>query len=76
MPHVEIKCFSGRTDEQKKLCAEKVTKAIAETLICKESSISVAIKDVDEQDWKEKVWDTQIVPDQKYLYKEPGYRCE
>ena len=24
MPHVEIYCFSGRTDEQKTLCAEKV----------------------------------------------------
>lgn len=24
MPHVEIKCFSGRTDEQKRKCAEKV----------------------------------------------------
>ena len=76
MPHVEIKCFSGRTDEQKRLCAERVTKVIAESLICKESSISVAIKDVEEQDWKEKVWDKQIVPDKKYLFKEPGYRCE
>lgn len=24
MPHVEIKCFSGRTEEQKRRCAEKV----------------------------------------------------
>lgn len=24
MPHVEIKCFPGRTEEQKKLCAEKI----------------------------------------------------
>jgi len=25
MPHVEIKCFPGRTENQKKLCAEKVS---------------------------------------------------
>ena len=35
MPHVEIKCFSGRTEEQKKECAERVAEVIAETLGCK-----------------------------------------
>ena len=49
MPHAEIKCFSGRTDEQKKLCAQKVSEVIAETLGCKTSSVSVAIKDVAEK---------------------------
>lgn len=24
MPHVEIKCYSGKTDEQKTKCAEKL----------------------------------------------------
>ena len=76
MPHVDIKCFSGRSDEQKRLCAEKVTQVIAETLGGRESSVSVTIKDVDEADWKEHVWDTQIVPDEAYMYKEPAYRCD
>ena len=31
MPHVEIKCYPGRTEEQKRRCAEEVTKAISET---------------------------------------------
>jgi len=76
MPHVEIKCFSGRTDEQKKRCAEKIAEDIAEILGCNTSSVSVAIKDIPEADWKEKVWDTDIVPDEKYLYKKPGYTCD
>lgn len=46
MSHVEIKCFPGRTKNQKKLCAEKISEVIAETLGCKTSSVSVAIKDV------------------------------
>ena len=46
MPHVEIKCFSGRTEEQKKECAERVAEVIAETLGCKTSSVSIAIKDI------------------------------
>ncbi len=73
MPHVEIKCFSGRTDEQKTRCAEKIAEDIAEILGCNTSSVSVAIKDIPEAEWKEKVWDTNIVPDEKYLYKKPGY---
>jgi len=73
MPHVEIKCFSGRTDEQKTRCAEKIAEDIAEILGCDTSSVSVAIKDVSQEDWKEKVWDAAIVPNEKYLYKKPGY---
>ena len=73
MPHVEIKCFSGRTDEQKTRCAEKIAQDIAELLGCETSSVSVAIKDIPPEDWKEKVWDADIVPDAEYLYKKPGY---
>ena len=60
MPHVEIKCFPGRTEEQKTRCAE--------------SSVSVAIKEIAQDDWKSQVWDTQIAPDNN-LYKKPGYTC-
>ncbi len=74
MPHVEIKCFPGRTEEQKTRCAEEVTKAIAETMGCNESSVSVAIKEIAQDDWKSQVWDTQIAPDNN-LYKKPGYTC-
>lgn len=76
MPHVEIKCFSGRTEEQKKQCAEKVADDIAEILGCEISSVSVAIKDVDEKDWKEEVWDKNIITDKDYLYKKPEYTYE
>lgn len=76
MPHVEIKCFAGRTDEQKRQCAEKVAEAVAESLGCKLTSVSVAVKDVPPEEWKAEVWDKNIVPDEPYLYKKPGYTCE
>ncbi len=76
MPHIEIKCFTGRTDEQKRQCAEKVAEAVAETLGCKLSSVSVAVKDCPPEEWKAEVWDKSIVPDEPYLYKKPGYTCE
>ena len=76
MPHVEIKCYPGRTEEQKKLCAEKISEGIAETLGCKPASISIAVKEVPEDKWKSDVWDKSIVPDEKYLYKKPEYTCD
>ena len=47
MPHVEIKCFPGRTEEVKTKCAEEVAKAISETMGCDLSSVSIAIKEID-----------------------------
>ena len=75
MPHIEIKCYPGRTEEQKIRCAEEVTKAVTETMGCDASSVSVAIKEREKEDWKDKVWDTQIAPEQESLYKKPGYTC-
>ena len=76
MPHVELKCYPGRTEEVKAKCAEEVAKVVAETLGCNESSVSVAIKEVEKDDWKKEVWDKQIIADDEYLYKKPGYTCE
>ena len=76
MPHVEVKCFTGRTDEQKRLCAEKIAEIVAETLGCETSGVSVAVKDVERKDWKSEVWDKVIVPDREYMYKEPGYSLD
>ncbi len=73
MPHVKIKCFSGRTQEQKKKCAEKIAEDISEILGCDISSVSVAIEDVDREVWKEEVWDKDMAADRELLYKKPGY---
>ena len=76
MPHVEIKCYKGRTDEVKRECAQRVAETIAETLGVNLSSVSVAIKDYPPADWKKEVWDKNIICDEKYLYKKPEYTCE
>lgn len=76
MPHVDIKCFSGRTDEQKRECAAQIAEVVANTLGCETSSVSVAIKDVEKSEWKNEVWDKHIIPDERYMYKKPGYSCD
>ena len=76
MPHVDIKCFPGRTEDQKRECAAEIAEVIAKTLGCKTTSVSVTIKEVDQSEWKSEVWDKHIVPDEQYMYMKPGYSCE
>lgn len=73
MPHIEIKCYPGRTDAQKKLLADKIAQDVAEIFKTEEGCVSVAIEDIPEQEWKERVWDRKIVPQQELLYRKPEY---
>ena len=43
MPHVDIKCYAGRTYAQKKMLAAKITRDIAEIFETSEDSVSIAI---------------------------------
>jgi 4-oxalocrotonate tautomerase len=38
-----------------------------------EESVSVAIEEVEPQDWAEKVYQPDIVDNSEKLYKKPGY---
>ncbi|MGN0401299.1 MAG: tautomerase PptA [Acetatifactor sp.] len=76
MPHIDIKCYPGRTEEQKNKLAERIAEDVAEIFGTKLSSVSVAIEDVQQEDWKEQVWDREIAPKRGRLYKEPGYDYE
>ena len=73
MPHVIVKLYSGRTDQQKSKLAELVTKAIMEGASCGEAAVSVAIEDVAPDDWGEKVYRPDIAANPDKLYKKPGY---
>ena len=75
MPHIVIKCFPGRTEEVKQACADKVAADVAEALGVNLSSVSVAIKEVPKEEWKN-VYDNEITAERADLYKEPGYTCD
>ena len=53
MPHITIKMLKGRTDEQKKLAAEKVKEALIEAIGCTENHVSVSISDYTPLEWQE-----------------------
>jgi 4-oxalocrotonate tautomerase len=73
MPHVSVKLWPGRSEEEKKQLAEAITEAVVRFTGANESSVSVAIEDVSSEDWKEKVYDPEIRGKAEYLYKKPGY---
>ena len=73
MPHVLVKLYAGRTDQQKAKLAEAITKTVMTTLKLEEESISVAIEDVVPAQWTEKVYKPDILNNPK-LYKKTGIR--
>jgi 4-oxalocrotonate tautomerase len=46
MPIVQIDLIEGRTLEQKRVLAEKVTKAIVESLNCPETAVSIIMREM------------------------------
>ncbi len=73
MPHVAVKMFPGRSEEQKKRLAEAITKALMETTDCSLDSVSITVEDVAKADWVEAVWKPEIAGKSSHLYKKPGY---
>lgn len=73
MPHIIVKLFEGRSEGDKKRLADRVALAVMNTLGASERSISVAIEDVPQEDWTEKVYDPDISGRADTLYKKPGY---
>ncbi|KNC90576.1 tautomerase PptA [Trabulsiella odontotermitis] len=73
MPHIDIKCFPrDLTDEQKTALAADITDVIVRHLNSKDRSVSIALNQVQEADWKQ-VWDSEIAPQLETLIKKPGY---
>jgi len=73
MPHVIIKLWPGKSEQQKTKLADQITRNIMETLENSEASVSIAIEEIDPQEWAEKVYQPDIQGSLGKLYKKPGY---
>ena len=73
MPHVIVKPYSGKSEQQKSKIAEEITKAVMAAANCAEKTVSVSIEDVEPDHWVEKVYKPDIVDKWDKLYKKPGY---
>lgn len=74
MPHVIVKLWPGKSEKQKQQLADAMARDVMDVLGYGEESVSVAIEEVDSEDWAEKVYKPDIVDQSEKLYKKPGYR--
>ena len=73
MPHVIVKLWPGKSEQQKARLAEEIVKDVMDVLDYGEESVSVAIEEVEAQKWAEQVYKPDIVNNSEKLYKKPGY---
>ena len=73
MPHVVVKLWPGKSEKQKIRLAEEIVKDVVAVLHYGEESVSLAIEEVKQEDWKEKVYKPDIQDKWEKLYKKPGY---
>ncbi len=73
MPHVIVKLWPGKSEQQKTRLAEAITKDVMNTLHYGEESVSVAFEEISAQEWAEKVYRPDIINHPEKLYKKPGY---
>jgi 4-oxalocrotonate tautomerase len=72
-PHVIVKLYPGRSEQQKIRLAEQIVKDVVAIIKCGEESVSVAIEEIKPEDWAERVYKPDILNTPGKLYKKPGY---
>jgi 4-oxalocrotonate tautomerase len=73
MPHIIVKLYPGRSEQQKTRLAEEIVKDVVAIAKCEEGSVSVAMEEIKPEDWPEKVYKADILNNPHKLYKKPGY---
>lgn len=73
MPHVVVKLYAGRSQQEKARIAQAVVKSVMASARCAEASVSVSVEDVAPADWASKVYAPEIVGKPDTLYVKPGY---
>ena len=73
MPHIIVKLWPGKSEQQKTRLAEAITKDVMDILHYGEESVSVAMEEIKSQDWLEKVYKPDVKGKLGELYKKPGY---
>ncbi len=73
MPHVIVKLWPGKSEQQKSHLADRIARAVMDVLDYGEESVSVGFEEVKSQDWKQKVYRPDIQDNWDKLYKKPGY---
>lgn len=71
MPHIIIKLYPGRSQEQKQKLTDAIVRDVVLIAKCEAKTVSVAIEEVSSNDWEEKVFKPDILGNKNILFKEP-----
>jgi 4-oxalocrotonate tautomerase len=74
MPHVIVKLWPGKSAEQKRKLADRITRSVMEELHCGSDSVSVGFEEVAPQLWTEQVYKPDILGKPATILKRPGYK--
>jgi 4-oxalocrotonate tautomerase len=74
MPHVIVRLYPGRTEDQKNRLAEAITKDVMAIINCEEKSVSVAMEEIEPSQWAEKVYRPDILNNEANLLFENRIR--
>ncbi|MCP4371080.1 MAG: 4-oxalocrotonate tautomerase [Deltaproteobacteria bacterium] len=75
MPHIIVKLYPGRSEEQKKQLANEIAKDVVKIAKCEKKVVSVAFEEIDKNDWPEKVYKPDIMENKENVDIEPGYNA-
>ena len=73
MPHVVVKLWPGRSEQQKSELADAIARDVMQVLGSSEAAVSVAFEEVDSSEWAERVYRPEIRDKWDQVYKKPGY---
>jgi 4-oxalocrotonate tautomerase len=76
MPHVVVKRWPGKSEEQKIALADAITRDVMQVLDYPEEAVSVAFEEVEARDWAGRVYRPEIRDKWDQVYKKPGYEME
>lgn len=74
MPHVVVKLWPGKSEQQKMQLTDKIVKDVMDILHYGEEAVSLTIEEIEPQDWTKKVYKPEIQQKWDKLYKKPGYK--
>ncbi|RDS81922.1 tautomerase family protein [Dyella psychrodurans] len=74
MPHVIVKLWPGKSEPQKQRLADRITRDVMDVFRYGEAAVSVAMEEIDPNEWAERVYRTDIQDPPGKLYKKPGYQ--
>jgi 4-oxalocrotonate tautomerase len=73
MPHVIVKLWPDKSDEQKAGLTEAIVRDVTSILQYGDESVSVAFEEIPPDAWTEQVFKPDILDKWDNLTKEPGY---